>query len=59
MFAIPGLGREFVQSVTNRDYTVLLGATVFYCVFLVVANLLVDLIYVVIDPRIKLDNTEA
>lgn len=59
IFAIPGLGREFVQSVTNRDYTVLLGATVFYCVFLIAANLIVDILYVLIDPRIKLENTEA
>lgn len=59
IFAIPGLGNEFVQSVTNRDYSMLLGVTVFYCTMLIVFNLLVDILYVVIDPRIKLENTKV
>lgn len=59
MFAIPGLGRELVASVTNRDYTVLLGVTVFYCTFLIICNFIVDIMYVIIDPRIKLENNEA
>lgn len=59
MFAIPGLGRELVASVTNRDYTVLLGVTIFYCTFLIVCNFIVDILYVIIDPRIKLENSEA
>lgn len=59
IFAIPGLGNEFVQSVTNRDYTMLLGVTVFYCTMLIAFNLFVDILYVVIDPRIKLENTKA
>ncbi|MDD7794015.1 ABC transporter permease [Clostridium sp. 'White wine YQ'] len=59
IFAIPGLGREFVQSVTNRDYTTLLGVTVFFCIFLIVANFVVDILYVFIDPRIKLENSES
>lgn len=54
IFAIPGLGRWFVLSVTNRDYTVILGTTVFYSAFLMAMNFLVDLAYVAIDPRIKL-----
>ncbi|KOF55646.1 MULTISPECIES: ABC transporter permease [Clostridium] len=54
VFGIPGIGREFVQSISNRDYTTTLGVTVFFCAFLIVANLIVDLLYVVIDPRIKL-----
>ncbi len=54
IFAIPGLGRWFVLSITNRDYTVILGVTVFYSAFLMLMNLIVDLIYVAIDPRIKL-----
>jgi oligopeptide transport system permease protein len=58
MFAIPGLGSEFVNSVTNRDYTTLLGVTAFYCSFVVICNLIVDILYVVIDPRIKLQNTD-
>ncbi|WP_294094731.1 ABC transporter permease [uncultured Cetobacterium sp.] len=55
IFAIPGLGSEFVTTITNRDYTVILGVTIFYSAFLMVCNLIVDLLYVVIDPRIKLD----
>lgn len=54
IFAIPGLGRSFVTSVTNRDYTVIMGVTVFYSLFLMLMNLLVDVVYVLIDPRIKL-----
>lgn len=56
VFGIPGIGREFVQSISNRDFTTALGVTVFFCTFLIVANLIVDLLYVVIDPRIKLDS---
>lgn len=54
IFAIPGLGKYFVQSVTNRDYTVIMGVTMFYSVLLVVANALVDLAYRLVDPRIRL-----
>ncbi len=59
IFAIPGLGNEFVQSVTNRDYTMLLGVTAFYGTMLVFFAFFVDLIYVLIDPRIKLQDTEV
>ncbi len=55
IFAIPGLGQYFVSSISNRDYTVILGVTVFYSIFLVAMNLLVDLAYVWVDPRIKLN----
>ena len=54
LFAIPGLGRHFVTSIYNRDYTVILGVTIFYSVLVVALNMLVDLIYPLIDPRIKL-----
>ncbi len=54
VFNIPGLGRYFVTSIGNRDYTVILGLTVFYSFFLIVMNLIVDLIYAIIDPRIKM-----
>ncbi|MBU5455022.1 ABC transporter permease [Caproiciproducens sp. MSJ-32] len=56
IFAIPGLGNEFTLTITNRDYTSLLGVTAFYCTLIVICNLLVDIVYVLIDPRIKLDN---
>ncbi len=59
IFAIPGLGNEFVQSVTNRDYTMLLGVTVFYCTMLIFFTFLVDILYVLIDPRIKLQDAEV
>lgn len=55
IFAIPGLGNEFTLSITNRDYTALLGVTAFYCTLIVICNLLVDIVYVLIDPRIKLE----
>jgi oligopeptide transport system permease protein len=55
IFAIPGLGRHFVTSIYNRDYTVILGITVFYSTLLVLLNFLVDIAYVFLDPRIKLD----
>ena len=54
IFAIPGLGNEFVVSVTNRDYTVIMGTTVFFSILLLVSILIVDLIYGLIDPRIKI-----
>lgn len=54
IFTIPGLGRLFVMSIQNRDYTVIMGVTVFYSIFLMVMNLLVDFAYAIIDPRIKL-----
>ena len=55
IFAIPGLGRHFVTSIYNRDYTVILGITLFYSALLVFLNFLVDLAYTWLDPRIKLD----
>ncbi|WP_243385717.1 ABC transporter permease [Bacillus kexueae] len=54
IFGIPGLGSHFVLSITNRDYTTIMGVTVFYSVLLLVSILLVDLAYGLIDPRIKL-----
>jgi len=59
IFAIPGLGREFVSTITNRDYTTILGVTIFYSTLLILCNLIVDIMYVIIDPRIKLENVEA
>lgn len=53
IFGIPGLGSHFVVSIMNRDYTVIMGTTVFYSVLLLAVVLLVDLSYGMIDPRIK------
>ena len=55
IFGINGMGKHFVASVGNRDYTLLLGVTMLYSVFLVVSNLLVDLTYALVDPRIRFD----
>ncbi|GLC28725.1 ABC transporter permease [Clostridium omnivorum] len=55
VFTIPGLGRFFVDSIGNRDYTAILGVTVFYSLFLVICNLVVDILYALVDPRIKLE----
>jgi ABC-type dipeptide/oligopeptide/nickel transport system permease component len=52
-FGIPGMGRYFVTSITNRDYPVIMGTILLYAVFLVVANLLVDIVYGFLDPRIS------
>ena len=54
IFSIPGMGRYFVQSIQNLDYTMISGTTIFYGAFLILANLVVDLVYGVIDPRVKL-----
>ncbi len=55
VFAIPGLGRFFVQAVQQLDYTVIMGTTVFYGAFLVFMVIAVDLIYGLVDPRVRLE----
>lgn len=59
IFAIPGLGNEFVESVTNRDFTVIMGTTVFFSVLLLLSILIVDIIYGFIDPRIKITEKQG
>ncbi|MBO5032259.1 MAG: ABC transporter permease [Lachnospiraceae bacterium] len=54
IFSIPGIGREFTNAITNRDYTVVLGFSVFIGALIIVANLVVDILCSLIDPRIKL-----
>lgn len=53
IFAIPGMGKFYVQSVQNLDYSLILGMTIFYGAFLVLANMIVDILYGLIDPRIR------
>lgn len=53
MFSIPGIGFYFIDSVNNNDYTMILGTTIFYAALFIVMQLLVDIVYVIIDPRIK------
>lgn len=57
IFGIGGLGKVFVNSISNRDYTVIMGVTIFYGIILMVARFLTDIAYVLIDPRIKLNNS--
>ena len=59
IFALPGIGRQFVLSITNRDYTAIMGITIFYAAILMVMILIVDLLYVWLDPRIKLSKAKA
>ena len=54
IFTIPGLGSEFIGSITNRDYTVIMGTTIFLATLMVFMNVVVDIVYKLVDPRIKL-----
>ncbi len=54
IFTIPGLGREFISAITNRDYTMIMGTTIFLATFMVIMNVIVDIVYKLIDPRIQL-----
>lgn len=55
IFSVPGMGKFFITAVTNRDYPLIMGVTLVYAVLIVIANLAVDLLYTVIDPRVKLE----
>jgi oligopeptide transport system permease protein len=54
IFAVPGLGRYYVSSISNRDYTAVMGLTILSSAIMVVAVFIIDIIYLIIDPRIKL-----
>ena len=53
IFGIPGMGKYFITSITNRDYPVIMGTILLYAIFLVMANLVVDIVYAFLDPRIR------
>ena len=55
IFAVPGIGRAFVSSITDRDYTLIMGTTIVLAILIVVMNLVSDILYKVIDPRITLE----
>jgi oligopeptide transport system permease protein len=55
IFVIPGLGNQFVSSILNRDYTVIMGTTIFLAALIIVMNLVVDVVYKFVDPRIQLN----
>ena len=59
IFAIPGMGRYYVESVTNNDYSMILGMTVFYGIFLVLCNLIVDILYGLVDPRVRIADNNS
>lgn len=52
IFAVPGIGRQFISSIINRDYTMIMGTTIFLASLIVIMNLITDLLYKVVDPRI-------
>ena len=54
LFSVPGIGAEFVNSVSNRDYTLIMALTIFYGSFIIIANIVTDLITAAMDPRIRL-----
>jgi oligopeptide transport system permease protein len=55
IFGLPGIGRYFVQAALNRDYTLVMGVTIFYAAMIIGLNLLADLLYGVLDPRVRYD----
>ena len=58
VFSIAGMGKYFVISITERDYTMIAGTTVFYGAFLIIMTLLVDIAYGIVDPRVKLTDSK-
>lgn len=54
IFTIPGLGGEFIGSITARDYPIIMGTTIFLATLMVIMNVIVDIVYTIVDPRIKL-----
>jgi oligopeptide transport system permease protein len=56
IFTIPGIGRYFVSSIGDRDYSVILGMTVFFGAFIVISNLIVDILCAIVDPRMKMED---
>jgi oligopeptide transport system permease protein len=54
LFTIPGLGGEFIKAINGRDYTMIMGTTIFLAALMIVLNVIVDIVYKIVDPRIKL-----
>ncbi len=54
LYAVPGIGRDFVTSIGDRDYTLIMGITIFFGVFVIICNIIVDIAYAIIDPRVKI-----
>ena len=56
LFSVPGVGRYFVQSVSDRDYTMIMGIVIFFGIFVVICNLISDILLAIVDPRVKLNS---
>lgn len=56
IFAIPGMGKYYVECINGQDYTMILGMTIFYGIFLVTCNMIVDILYGIVDPRIRVSS---
>ena len=54
IFTVPGLGRDFVSAINQRDYTLITGTTIVLATLIITANVIVDILYKIIDPRINL-----
>jgi oligopeptide transport system permease protein len=54
IFAVPGIGEQFVQSIVVNDYSMILGTTIFFSILFILALLIQDILYGVIDPRIRI-----
>jgi len=59
LFSIPGIGAEFTNSVTNRDYTMIMALTILFGALIIVANIATDILVAFIDPRVKLDKKKS
>ena len=55
IFTIGGLGAKFVECITNRDYPMIMGTTIFLATLMITMNLITDIVYKLVDPRIQLD----
>jgi len=55
IFGLPGIGRYFVQGALNRDYTLVMGVVIFYATFIILLNLAADILYRVLDPRVRFE----
>jgi oligopeptide transport system permease protein len=55
IYSVPGMGRFFITAVTNRDYPLIMGVTLVYSLLIVLANIIVDFIYALLDPRVSVE----
>jgi oligopeptide transport system permease protein len=58
IFAVPGLGKHFITAVSNRDYTLVIGITIIYGLALIVLNTITDILYGMLDPRLRAEESK-